>query len=63
VHPGAPGTSRHLADEVDLVFHMQPSKPVTFQIGYATFVPGGYITLTGDDPVAHFLQVQGRVKF
>jgi len=63
IRPGAPGTSQHLGDEVDLQIMWKPNKPLSFLAGYAIFLPGGFISQTGQDPVAHFFYLQARAKF
>jgi hypothetical protein len=63
IRTGAPGTSRHLGDEVDLQIIWKPNKPLSFLAGYAIFVPGSFISQTGQDPLAHFFYLQARAKF
>jgi hypothetical protein len=63
VRPGAPGTSSHLADEFDVVVTWLPMKALAVELGWAIFLPGGFIEDTGPAPTAHFIYLQGLVRF
>ena len=63
IRPGAANTSPHLGDEVDFQIMWKPNKPLSFLAGYAIFLPGSFISQTGQDPIAHFFYLQARAKF
>jgi hypothetical protein len=63
VRPGAAGASRHLGEEIDFTATWKPRKSLAVLFGWSLFLPGGFVSDTGDDPVAHFLYIEVRVVF
>jgi hypothetical protein len=63
IRPGQAGASSHLADEFDLVVTWIPVKALSLELGWALFLPGGFIEDTGSSPTSHFVYLQGRVIF
>ena len=63
IRPGAANTSPHLGDEIDFQVMWKPNKPLSFLAGYAIFLPGSFVSQTGQDPIAHFFYLQARAKF
>jgi hypothetical protein len=67
VTPGGIGFSREIGHEIDLIwrvdFATKPAK-TSLEAGYGVFVPGdGVEQARGSDDVAHFVYVQGDVRF
>ncbi|MEM8886303.1 MAG: alginate export family protein [Planctomycetota bacterium] len=63
VRPGAAGSSKHLADEFDIVVTWTPTKPFSLEFGWALFLPGGFIEDTGSSPTANFVYLQAFLQF
>jgi len=63
IRPGAAGSSKHLGDEFDVVLYWTPFKQFSMHFGYSIFLPGSFVSDTGDDPVSHFAWIQALLQF
>jgi len=63
VRPGAPGTSRDVGEEVDVVLGQRFGRHVTAEIGYGHFFPGTFIEQTGSHEAIDFFYVQLALRY
>jgi len=63
VRPGAPGTSRDVGEEIDVVLTQGFGRHVTADVGYGHFFPGRFIGQTGSDQAIDFLYLQLALRF
>lgn len=63
VRAGAAGASRHLGEEIDFTATWRPRKSLAVLVGWSLFLPGGFVSDTGDDPVTHFVYLEVRGVF
>ena len=63
VRPGAPGTSRDIGAEVDVVLSQRFGRHVTADLGYGHFFPGTFIEQTGSDQAIDFLYLQLALRY
>jgi hypothetical protein len=63
VRPGAPGTSRDVGQEIDVVLRQQFGRHVTADLGYGHFFPGSFIEETGSDQAIDFFYLQLALRY
>jgi hypothetical protein len=63
VRRGAPGTSKDVGEEVDLVASYRFNRHLDVEAGYNHFFPGTFIKQTGPDSSINFFYLQTQIYF
>jgi len=63
VRPGAPGTSRDVGQEIDVVLSQRFGRHVTADLGYGHFFPSTFIEQTGSDQAIDFVYLQLALRY
>ena len=63
LRPGAPGTSKEVGQELDILLTYAHSVHTTMLFGYSHFFPGEFITQTGPDDPIDFFYVSWQYTF
>ena len=63
VRRGAPGTSKDVGTEVDLVANYRFNRHLDVEVGYNHFFPGTFIKQTGPDSDINFFYLQTQIYF